>query len=174
MRFISILLVLLIVLTGDSSAQCDLVIEDSPKMVGLRLGMTAAEVNAALGGAAKVKVKTDGQYSYFKSYLKKGKSKGVLTGARAFYVRFYNKRLYQVEIFYHRDYRWNSLESLISDYSSESGFPFEYWKTKHGYATAKCDSFTVKADYILNPHLEISNEAVVDAIEKEKKKKTGS
>ena len=174
MRFISIFLALLIVLTVDLSAQCDLVLSDSPKMVGLRLGMTAAETNAALRGAAKVKAKTDGQYSYFKNYLKKGKSKGVLTGARAFYVRFYNKRLYQIEIFYHRDYRWNALESLISDYSAESAFPFEYWKTKHGYATAKCDGFTVRADYILNPHLEISNDAAVDAIAEEKKKKTGS
>jgi hypothetical protein len=166
MRFISIFLVLLIVLTSDSYAQCDLVIEDSPKMVGLRLGMTAAEANVALGRAAKVKVKKDGQYSYFKSYLKKGKSKGVLTGARAFYVRFYKKRLYQIEIFYHRDHRWSNLESLISDYSTESAFPFQFWAIRHGYAKAKCDGFTVKADYILNPHLEISDTGVLAKLKK--------
>ncbi len=169
MKF-SITVVFLVVLATcsvDIAAQCVVEKDASPALVNVKLGMSPAEVNTALGGAAKVKVKDDAKHSFFKNYLKMGKAKGRLAGAKAFYLRFYEQRLYQAEIFYHAEYRWNDLESFVRDYSAENGFAYENWVFKNGYATAKCKGFTVKADYILNPHLEITDEAAKETMDNE-------
>jgi hypothetical protein len=171
MRYIAIFLLAFIFLTGTSAAQCELSLNESPGLVNVRLGMTPEEVNAALGGSVRVKVKNDNQQSYFKSFLKKGKAKGVLTGARAFYLRFFESQVYQIEIFYHKDFKWNNLEAFLRDYSLESGFASDNFVTKYGYSTAKCKGFTIRADYKLNPHLEITDQAAKERVELAKKKK---
>lgn len=149
-------------------AQCTLAASDAPALVTVRLGMSPSQVNSALKGALKVKVKGDGHYSLFKSYLKKGKAKGVLTGARAFYLRFYEQRLYQVEIFYHEESHWTDLDAFVRDYSSTSGFDFENFQFKNGYAKAECEGFSVNADYVLNPHIELTDEVVREKVESKK------
>lgn len=167
MKF-SILLVFLVIVTfaaGNAMSQCLVETDASPRLVNIKLGMTASEANTALGGAAKAKIKDDGKHSFFKNYLKIGKAKGRLAGARAFYMRFYERRVYQTEIFYHSGYRWNDLESFVRDYSNENGFAFENFVFKNGYAKAECVGFSIQADYILNPHIEITDETVVEKME---------
>ncbi len=160
MRLIATFFISLVLLAADASAQCTLTFAEAPTLVNLRLGMSPAEVNSALNGAARVKVKKDGQYSYFKSYLKKGKAKGILTGARAFYVRFFDKRVYQIEIFYHNEFQSTDLESFVRSFSARTNFNFGNFKIENGYAKAECEGFTVAADTILNPHLELTDEGI--------------
>lgn len=127
--------------------------------------MTPDEVNAVLSGAARVKVKKDSRYTFFKNYLKNN-AKGVLSGARAFYIRFYERRVYQIELFYNRGYRWQELKTFVGDYSNSAGIALENFEFKNGYATAECVGFTIKADYILNPHIEITDDVVKERVNK--------
>ena len=162
---LAIFFVLLGSFSVGANAECKLTIPESPPIAAVRLGMSPEDVNAALAGAARVKVKSDEQTSYFKSFRKPGKAKGALKGARAFFVRFFERRVYQVEIFYHEGSRPTNLESFVEAYSNASGFPQSTFVIKHGYATAKCDGFVIRADTKLNPHIEITDEVALKKLE---------
>jgi hypothetical protein len=86
-------------------------------------------------------------------------------------LRFYNGTLYQIEIFYKKEYRWQDLESFLKDYSAQQSFPNQFWQTEYGYSKAKCQGFTLDADYILNPHIQITDDAISEIVEKEREKK---
>jgi hypothetical protein len=130
--------------------------------------MSPAEASNALG--LKVKVKPDGQRVFFKNYIKK-KAKQNLTGLRAIFLRFYDGKLYQIELFYNKEYRWQSLENFLNDYSSQNNFPGEYWQTEYGYSKANCKGFTIDADYVLNPHIQLTDDAIANLIEIDREKK---
>lgn len=119
--------------------------------------MSPSEVNAALNGAARINVKNDGHYTYFKNYLKKRRAKGVLSSARAFYVRFFDRRVYQVELFYQPGYKSANIEPFVREYSISTNFAVENFKIKNGYAKAKCLGFIVEADTILTPHIQLTD-----------------
>ena len=167
-----ILFISILVFTTVVSAQekCDLDVGDAPRLLNLRLGMTADEINAVLKGDLKVKVKPNGQRSFLRNYRKK-EPKGSLQGVRALFLRFFDGRLYQIEIFYKDDAKPSNLGTFTNDYSSENGFPKAFWKIKHGYATAKCVGFSLRADTILNPHIELTDETGLEKIKAAEKLK---
>lgn len=142
---------------------------EAPSLLSLRLGMTVSEVNAVTGKELKVKVKPDGERSFFKNWIKK-EAKGSLAGMRAIYLRFFNGRLYQIELFYKEDHRWTDLDSMLSDYASDTGFGREFWKVKNGYAKAQCDGFSLEADRVLGAHFQLTDDAVLAAVEELRKK----
>lgn len=166
-----ILLILSILFTFSAlKAQEECTLTEPPPLFNLRLGMTVPEVNAALSGDLKVKAKPEGERSFFKNWIKK-EAKGKLAGMRAIYLRFFDGRLYQIELFYQEEHGWVDLESMLGDLTSRSGFPREFWKVKNGYAKAECEGFSLDADKVLGAHFQITDDAVIAAVEESRKKK---
>lgn len=165
-----IILITIFLFTVNISAKekCELTLDSSPTLQKLKLGISPKESSSILG--IKVKVKSEGQRAFFKNYIKK-KAKGNLTGIRALFLRFYNAKLYQIEIFYEKDYRWQNLEEFLTYYSSNNSFSKDFWKTKYGYSKATCKGFSLNADYILNPHIQLTDDAIAEIVEKERAEK---
>jgi len=166
--FLITISILFLAINVSAQEKCELALEQAPMLQNLRLGMLPQEVTSAL--KLKLKVKTKGQKSFFKSYAKK-KAKRNLAGIRAIFLRFYDGKLYQIEFFYEKDYRWQNLESLLDYYSTQNNFPKEFWQNEYGYASADCKGFSLDADYILNPHIQLTNDAIAELVEKERAEK---
>ncbi len=161
---IFIITISILFFTTNTFAQevCDLTLEQSPTLQNLKLGISPIKASNILG--IKVKVKPEGQRSFFKNYIKK-KAKGNLVGIRALFIRFYDNKIYQIEIFYEKDYRWQDLETFLSDYSTNNNFQENLWQTEHGYSKANCQGFSLDADYVLNPHIQLTNDAIAKIVE---------
>lgn len=166
--FLITISVLIFTLNISAQQKCELNLTEAPTLQNLRLGMSPNDARNVL----KLKVKADkrGQSTFFKNYIKK-KAKGNLIGIRAIYLRFYNRKLYQIEFFFEQNYRWQNLESLLVDYSATNNFPREFWQTEYGYADANCNGFSLDADYKLNPHIQLTNDAIAEIVEKEREEK---
>jgi len=170
MRFILVILSILFFSSlAVAQEECKLTLSEAPTLLNLRLGMTVGEVNSVLGGDLKVKVKTEGERTFFKNYIKKP-AKGSLTGIRAVYLSFLEGRLYQAELFYEEDYRWPDLDSLLRSYSSDAAFSYDFWKVKNGYARARCDGFSLDADRVLGAHIQLTDDASMARVEELRKK----
>ncbi len=154
--------------TALTQEKCELTLTEAPNLHNLRLGMSASEAGRAVG--LSVKVKPDGQRTYFRNYIK-SRAKGKLAGVRAIFLRFFDGRLYQIELFYEEGYRWQNLENLVEDYSAANNFSREFWRIEHGYAEADCGGFSLEADFILNPHIQITNDEIAGLVAKEREKK---
>ncbi len=166
--FLVTISVLLLSANLFAQQKCELNLHEAPPLQNLNLGMSPIEARNVLG--IKVKAKKEGQSTYFQNYIKK-KAKGNLTGIRAIYLRFYDAKLYQIEFFYDHNYRWQNLENLLDDYSIKNNFPREFWQTEYGYSEANCNGFSLDADYILNPHIQLTNDAVAELVEEERAEK---
>ncbi len=169
-RILFILSILLLAFPVLAQQPCGLTVDQSPRLLNLKLGMSVSEVNSVIGRDLKVKVKPAGERTFFKNYIKKP-AKGTLTGIRAIYLSFYDGGLYQIELFYQDEYRWPDLGSLLRDYSSSQSFSENYWKVKNGYAKAQCDGFSLDADRVLTPHIQLTEDAVMKRVETERDKK---
>lgn len=159
--------ILFFAMSVSAQDACELTLDQSPTLQNLKLGMSSQEASKILG--IKVKVKPEGQRSFFKNYIKK-KAKGNLVGIRAIFIRFYDNKIYQIELFYEKDYRWQTLDSLINDYSTQSNFPIDFWQTEYGYSNAICKGFSLDADYVLNPHIQITDDAIAKIAESKQEK----
>lgn len=168
MRFTFFILSILFLSTSLNAQECTLT--EPPSLLNLRLGMTVPEVNSALGGDLKVKVKPEGERTFFKNWIKKP-AKGRLTGLRAVFFSFYDGTLYQIELFYQEDHGWTDLDSMIGGFSSENGFPREFWSVKNGYAKAECEGFSLDADRVLGAHFQLTDDTIMAAVEESRKKK---
>lgn len=168
MKF-SFLIITVLLFSVNFSAQqkCELTLNESPRLQNLKLGMTPQEASIAL--LTKVKAKREGQSTFFKNYIKK-EAKGNLSGTNAFYLRFYEGKLYEIEFFYKKDYRWQTLENFLDDYSAKHNFPREFWQTEYGYASANCEGFSLRADYILNPRIQITESKTAEIVESKQEK----
>ncbi len=168
MRFLFITIIIFIFAVFTYAQQkCELTLEQSPRLLNLKLGITPNQASSVL--PIKVKAKTEGQRTFFKNYIKKD-AKGSLAGIRALFLRFYDGKLYQIEVFYKKEYRWQTLENFLSEYSSNQNFPQEFWKTEYGYSKANCNGFSLDADFILNPHIQITNDEIAKIVESKQKK----
>ncbi|MCO6509934.1 MAG: hypothetical protein J5I65_04005 [Aridibacter famidurans] len=132
--------------------------------MNLRLGMTLSEVNSVTRPDLKVKADTEGEETFFKNWIKKP-AKGRLAGVRAIYLSFFRGRLYQIELFYQEGYRWQDLESFLAGIAADTGFARDFWKVKNGYAKATCEGFSMEADRVLGAHVQITDDAVMEAVE---------
>ena len=130
--------------------------------LNLRLGMTTAEANAALGGNPKVKTKTNGDYRFFQNYINK-RPPAHLRGARAMYLRFFDGRLYQMEVFYEKEFA-PTLENFTGLIAREYNFPASLWTFEKIEAVIRCGENKLAADYILNPRIELTDEIVLKKV----------
>lgn len=126
----------------------------------LRLGMNAEEVRTALGGKPKIKAKQTGEYRFFQNYID-NKPPANLRGVRAFYLRFFDGRIYQIEIFYENDFA-PTRENFTALIAKDFNFPASEWIYKNLGAETVCGENKLVADYILNPRIELTNVPILE------------
>lgn len=141
----------------------------APRLNNFTLGMSPAEAQAAVGKKLKIKVKSSGQRTFFQNFIDKP-SPAPLDGVRAIYLRFFDGKLYQIEFFYENRTDWQTLSDFTANLSVQNNFPASVWREEKMKAFVRCGIFSIFADKILNPHVELTDE-IVRAKVKELQKK---
>ena len=144
--------------TGIAQPPCGRSIAESPSLAGFRLGMSIDETQAALGSKYKIPKKKTGEGSYFEDFAK-APAVGDLSGVHALFLRFFNFKLYQIEIFYEDPAKPKKLEEFTQSLSSNLDLPPDAWHFKNQRAEINCGDFAVTADTLLNPHVELTDDA---------------
>jgi hypothetical protein len=144
---------------------CDL--PTAPMLLNLRLGMSPEQARNVFGKDLKIKVKKKGQRTFFQNFIKKP-APNSLSGIRALYLRFFDGRLYQIEIFYENRSDWQTLENFTNAFPIMTDLPA--WKIENGKAKIICGEFSIVADRILNPRIELTNETIRARIDESREK----
>ena len=135
--------------------QCDLNLSDAPALRGFRLGMSPAEARAVSGGKLKIKIKREG--SFF-GYFIEDRPPTFLSDVRALYLRFFGGKLFQIEIFYEPTAA-QTLEEFIAQTSSQTNLAPDLWTRERDRAIVTCAGFSIVADNVLNPRVELTDDA---------------
>jgi len=170
----SLLIVSLLTLTGLAKSQeaCQKTLAESPSISGLKLGMSFQDLQATIGSSIKIKPTKSGEGTIFENFFDHS-APSSLAGVRALYVRFFNNRTYQIEVFYEEKAGITKIEDLTAHMSQEFDLPPMAWTAKNGIATMKCGGFSLSADKVLNPHIELTDDAELAAFnEKRRREKT--
>ena len=165
-------LTLLFVLPSAAQEVCQNGVENAPAPLGLQLRMSPEQAQARFGKALKISFKTRDEKVIFQNYIDK-RAGGALAGVRALYLRFFDRRLYQIEVFYEEIPNVKTLENFTELLSANQNFSVANWSQIKNAAVIDCGSFKIIADKILNPRVEATDEAVRAEVEKlrETKKK---
>lgn len=165
-RHILFSICLILVFAAFSAAQetCILSAENAPSLFNLKLGNTPEQARNILNRKFKIKNKRKGEYTFFQNYIKKD-SPAVVGGIRAFYLRFFDGKLYQIEFFYEPQNRFGTLEDFVRFQTSNLNLPPTLWKIEYGIAEIDCGGFSIEADKVLNPRIEITDEAIRTEVE---------
>ena len=141
-----------------SAAQetCNLETKDLPAFYNLKLEMTGVEARAAFGKDLKIKIKKKGLRVFFQNFIEKPAPQS-LNNVRALYLRFFNGQLFQIEIFYENKPEWKTLEAFKNYLETTLNLP-DAWRDLSGRQTIICFDFSVFADKVLNPRVEITDE----------------
>lgn len=150
----------------SAQEKCELPLNAAPTLFNLKLGMNGNQAKQAVGGKLKIKNKEEG--TFFQNYIKKTPPRN-LSGVRAIYLRFFDSKLYQIEIFYDKQNERLTLEEFVRSFSAKENLPFEFWKIEYGIAELKCDGFSIVADNFLNPRVQITDEILRAEFEKSQK-----
>ena len=163
------LICLILIFTASVAAQetCILSAENAPSLFNLKLGNTPEEAREILNRKFKIKNKRKGQYTFFQNFIKKD-SPDVTNEIRAFYLRFYDGKLYQIEFFYEPQNRFQRLEDFVNFQTQNLNLPASFWKIEYGIAKIDCGGFTIQADSALNSRIEITDEAIRAEVEAER------
>lgn len=135
---------------------CNLAVKDAPTLQNVRLGMTPEEAQTAFGRALKIKIKKKGLRVFFQNYIEKP-APPVLSGVRALYLRFFDNRLYQIEVFYENKPEIKTVEDFQNYLETTLKLP-DLWQDVRGRQTINCADFSIVADKILNPRVELTDE----------------
>ena len=155
----------------DDSPQCSLPV--APRLHNLSLGMSPAEVRAVFGKSPSVKVKSNGDRTFFQNYVGNKKAPASLNGVRAFYLRFLDGALYQIEIFYEERGDLPTLEAFTANLSAQMNLPPTVdWQFKQNRALIDCGAFTISADKTLNPRVELTDKTRLAEAEARRKEKS--
>jgi hypothetical protein len=163
---------MILIFTIGGAAQIDCGLAKAPALFGFQLGMLPEQAQATVGREVKIKIKSKnkGERIFFQNFIEKPAPNSLL-GIRALYLRFFDGKLYQIEIFYEAGSDRKTLEDFTAALSTESGFSAAAWSNVKGKAVIDCGEFTVVADNALNPRVEITDENIrkkVEAIRREK------
>lgn len=157
----------------EAAADCSLKIAEAPALFNLRLGMTPNEAQTIFGRALKIKIKKNGNRVFFQNFIEKP-APPVLSGVRAVYLRFFDRRLYQIEIFYEERAEIKTVGDFIRNLSATLNLP-DSWRDEGGRETIRCAEFTIFADKILNPRVDLIDDATrrsaEEFLEQQQKKK---
>lgn len=167
-------LLLLVFAAVVAAAQeiCKLESKTAPLLLNLRIGMSSDEARSVFSKDLKIKIKKNGERSFFQNYIKKP-APASLRGVRALYFRFFDRRLYQIEIFYEPRSDLQTLEAITDALSLQLNFSASDWQIENNRAAINCGAISLVADNILNPRIELTDEIVRAKIEelREKDKK---
>lgn len=141
----------------------------APLTLDLQIGMSPEQTQTVFGKALKIKIKKNGERTFFQNYIKKPAPES-LSGVRALYLRFYDRKLYQIEIFYEPRQDSKTLEEFLNPLATQFDLPVAGWRIKNNRAAIKCGEISLVADYVLNPRIELTDETVLAAIEKLREK----
>ncbi len=133
--------------------------------------MSPPEARAVFGGKLKIKVKKEG--TFFQNYIEQNPPP-FLAGVRALYLRFFDGKLYQIEIFYQTQNPKQTLAEFTERLSAQLNLPSNLWTTQFNKAALACSEFSLAADNVLNPRVELTDEAIrarFEAAQEGKKKK---
>ena len=158
------LAILFLTVPSAAQSECGLKLKDAPAFFGLKLGLAAEEAQAVLGQGFKIKPKKSGEFGFFQDFTEQPAT-GVLSGVRAVYLRFFNHKLYQIEIFYEDKAEWKTLEDFTKSLPVYAGTTWNYAK---GKAEINCGEFTLVARKVLNPSIELTDELTRAEFEKKR------
>jgi len=168
----AILFSLVFVIVGAAQENCQLEAKTAPPLLNLRIGMSPDEARSVFGKDLKIKIKKNGERTFFQNFIKKP-APVSLRGVRALYLRFFDRRLYQIEVFYEPRPDLKTLENIADALSSQLNFPNSDWKIENNRAEKICGETSLVADNVLNPRIELTDETVrakiKEAREKDKK-----
>ena len=165
----SVCLMLIFTAFGAAQENCILTAENAPSLFNLKLGNTPEQAKVILNGKFKIKNKRKGEYTFFQNFIKND-SPPVINGIRAFYLRFFDGKLYQIEFFYEPNNRFGTLEDFVRFQTENLNLPANFWKIEYGIAKLDCTGFTIQADSALNPRIEITDEAIRGEVEAKREK----
>ena len=174
---LAVLVAALTVLIVSTPAQqpCSRSLGEAPALVGFRLGMSIEQTQTALGSRFKIPKKKTGEGSLFQNFSGE-QPPANLSGVHALFLRFFDFKLFQIEIFYEESAKPNKLVEFTEALSTDFAMPPAAWTIEKGRAVLDCGDFTVTADTLLNPHVELTDDAAYNAFkakrEGEKKQKT--
>ena len=153
------LILLLLILCGGTigAAQqtCQLDLQNAPALFNLRLGMSPVEARAAIGNALKIKIKKRGDKTFFQEFAKRN-APAPLENVNAIYLRFFDLRLYQIEIFYRDQNQWPTLDAFADDLRLKLNLTA--LEPVKGKRQLNCGDFSVVADKVLNPRAVLTDE----------------
>jgi hypothetical protein len=153
-----------------ASAQetCNLSISEAPTFFGLRLEMTPAQVKSVFGKSLKLKIKREG--TFFQNFIDKPQP-AFLPDVRALYLRFFDRKLYQIEIFYEDRDEQQTAAQFVNVLSENLNLPVKFWENKYEKYKLNCAKFSLVADRVLSPHVELTDEATRTRFEEAQKSK---
>lgn len=166
--------IILLLLGWNSAAytqeNCDLTSKNAALLLNVRIGMSPEEAQRVFGKDLRIKVKKNGERTIFQNYIKTAAPRS-LNDVRAIFLRFFEKKLYQVEIFYEPRPDLKTVEEIADTLALQLGFPSAQWKIEYRRAQLRCNNLSLLADIVLNPRIEITDETVRAKIEESRKKK---
>jgi hypothetical protein len=131
--------------------------------------MSPVEVQSVFGKDLKIKVKANGDRSFFQNYIGKN-APAKLNNVRALYLRFLDGKLYQIEIFYEELSDVPTLEAFAANLSAQMKFPDSNWQFVKNKAVIDCGAFTLVAEKLLNPRVELTDTARFNEAKARRKK----
>ena len=156
MKIVFLLIFLFVSNASAQSQNCNLPITDAPALLGLRLGMSPKEAKNVFGGKLKIKVKKEG--TFFQNYIDKNPPPSLLN-VRALYLRFFEAKLYQIEIFYAPQNQRKTLAEFVAQLDVKLNLP-NVWENEYGQAELNCKTFSLIADNVLNPRVQLTDEVI--------------
>jgi len=165
----AILFLLIVAITCAAQETCELSSKTAPLFLNLQIGMSPDQTRNVFGKDLKIKIKKNGERTFFQNFIKKS-APVSLRGVRALYLRFFDRRLYQIEIFYEPRQDLRTLENITNALSSQLNFSASNWQIENNRAAINCGSISLVADNILNPRIELTEETVRARIERLREK----
>ncbi len=165
----AILFSLAFVAVAAAQETCELSSKTASLFLNLQIGMSPEQARNVFGKDLKIKIKKNGERTFFQNYIKKP-APNSLRGVRALYLRFFDRRLYQIEIFYEPRQDLKTLEDIADALSSQLNFPISDWKITNNRAAINCDEISLVADNILNPRIELTNETIRAKVKESREK----
>lgn len=164
----SILILFVCAAQYQAQTKCDLTLPEAPSIFNFRLGMSPAEAQTILGKSFKIKVKKEG--TFFQNFIEKPPP-ASLPNVRAVYLRFFERRLYQIEFFYAAAEGEANLNDFVARLSTALILKSELWTEKNGRNEIDCREFTIIADNVLNPRVELTDKSALSQFKQSQKDK---
>ena len=169
-RILFFLMLFSFVVPCAAQQTCQLELKDAPSFFNLKLGMTEEQVRDEIGKELKFKPKKKSkERTFFQNFITKPPPV-ILPNVRALYLRFSSHRLYQIEIFYENRPEWQTLAEFTSSLAATNHFPNALWTIGADKAEVKCVNFTLFADNVLNPRIELTDDAANTKVLEARKK----